>query len=613
MGPGEVTHSMIYQLPYADVAYDPFEDWMPHHNAVRNNTITLTDHTGISNLYVRDVLIEGNVVSTSGSLDGNAYQQATEQLIFRYNLGYKCGPGTSTCWVSYTKKKDLDGGPGTRYTDVKLINNRYYNNTFTKSEGTRHVGRFYWEAGGLQGTGWQDNVLANNIFYKDNASTANEFSWERINYAPDGLTVCTLLCNEPDAGDYCAETNDGPGDIWKYNLMGSGPGGTSMFRAFLRNDDCYWDTTVSFDQLTTELEPGFPDWYCDIQDNNIQGNPLFTDPDGDIYTLGALSPCRDTGGALTTVANADTGSGTSLIVEDARWFQSGTGSPWSFESEQGVLPDEIAVGTVGNTVAIVSLDYSTNTLTIASGISRQDGDNVWLYKKSDGGRVLYGTAPDMGAFESTTGTFSVSSVTPVDEASGQGLYTKVKLAFDADLNPATAIPANIYVTCNGTPQNALWLNMPDANKVNLYVIDALLPANETCTVTATDAVLSDVGDSLIAHSSTFSTEASHATPPTVTDAEPDDLATGVPVTKKPYFEFSEELDPETTTLTSNLTLNCGGAIAGYVIQSGPSRVKFYSDEDLPALTECTFTATTSIEDKFNNALAAPHVVTWTTE
>lgn len=61
--------------------------------------------------------------------------------------------------------------------------------------------------------------------------------------------------------------------------------------------------------------------------------------------------------------------------------------------------DWIAIGTVGNVVQINSIDYATNTITLASPMTWSDNASVWLYKKSDGTRVLYSTAPEMGAHE----------------------------------------------------------------------------------------------------------------------------------------------------------------------------------------------------------------------
>ena len=140
---------------------------------------------------------------------------------------------------------------------------------------------------------------------------------------------------------------------------------------------------------------------------DVSGNPKFmvanTTPPADKtnssipdLNLQSDSPAINAGGALTTVAVADTGSGTSLVVSDARYFQYGQYAP-----SGTVYADWIAVGTVNNTVQISSINYSTNTITLANSISRNDNDSVWLYKKSDGVQVLYGSAPDAGAYEFT--------------------------------------------------------------------------------------------------------------------------------------------------------------------------------------------------------------------
>jgi hypothetical protein len=138
---------------------------------------------------------------------------------------------------------------------------------------------------------------------------------------------------------------------------------------------------------------------------DTQGDPLFvnasatppddkTDPNTPNLDLQAASPAINAGGALTTIAAADTGSGTSLVVSDAGYFQDGTFAP-----SGTVQADWIAVGTSGNAVQISSIDYSTNTLILAAPLSRSVNDPVWLYKKSDGVRVLYDSAPDAGAYE----------------------------------------------------------------------------------------------------------------------------------------------------------------------------------------------------------------------
>lgn len=139
-------------------------------------------------------------------------------------------------------------------------------------------------------------------------------------------------------------------------------------------------------------------------------NPKFVDPDISDPTaltlhdgewtgkpnlsLQASSPAID-GGTYLTQANGAGSNSTTLIVDDARYFQDGT---WG-SSLATLNADYIAIGTVSNTVQISSINYGTNTITLASAMTWADNAPVWLYKKSDGEVVLYKTGPDMGAHE----------------------------------------------------------------------------------------------------------------------------------------------------------------------------------------------------------------------
>ena len=137
-------------------------------------------------------------------------------------------------------------------------------------------------------------------------------------------------------------------------------------------------------------------------DGNTQGDPKFqnastsppadkSDPTIPDFRLRADSPAIEKGGPLTTVASA-AGFGTVLTLTDAKYFQDATYGP------PGVLQaDWIAVGSVNNVAQIASI--SGNIVTLASSLSWTYGAPVWLYRKSDGERVLHGTAPDPGAKE----------------------------------------------------------------------------------------------------------------------------------------------------------------------------------------------------------------------
>jgi hypothetical protein len=130
-------------------------------------------------------------------------------------------------------------------------------------------------------------------------------------------------------------------------------------------------------------------------------DPTMTDPTSETLPNLALQSDSEAigGGAPLTTANGAGASSDTLIVQSggALYFQDGTlGS--ILASAGGIFhADHIAIGTVGNTVEIIGINYATDTITLASSMTWSDGASVWLYKKSDGTRVLYGTAPEQGA------------------------------------------------------------------------------------------------------------------------------------------------------------------------------------------------------------------------
>ncbi|MBE3143407.1 MAG: right-handed parallel beta-helix repeat-containing protein, partial [Planctomycetes bacterium] len=153
-------------------------------------------------------------------------------------------------------------------------------------------------------------------------------------------------------------------------------------------------------------DPGNPG--ANRTENNwltANGNPLFVDTDVSDPTsttrpdlrLQSGSPCIDRGTHLTQ-ANGTGSNSTTLIVDDALFFQDGT---WGSSLTHGVtlFPDWIAIGSVTNIVKISSIDYMTNTITLASPMIWNDNAKIWLYSDSRGKRVLYGAGPDAGAHE----------------------------------------------------------------------------------------------------------------------------------------------------------------------------------------------------------------------
>jgi hypothetical protein len=145
------------------------------------------------------------------------------------------------------------------------------------------------------------------------------------------------------------------------------------------------DDTYDTNWLSTDSDPKFVN-------TSMSDKTSLVLPD---LTLQSGSPCIDYGTYLTQADGGDGGSpSTSLTVDDPYYFQDGSWGP------PGVLEaDWIAVGAIDNTVEISSINFSTGIITLASAIEWDDNDSIWLYKKSDGEVVLYGDAPEVGAYE----------------------------------------------------------------------------------------------------------------------------------------------------------------------------------------------------------------------
>jgi len=324
-------------------------------NVIRNNIIHNPNHTSL-NMYGQggvgsdSNLIENNDIYDAGAVcveDGNIANcsenvwgssgDRAQGISLQANFQFF---GDSNI-IRYNRL--YHGGIGF-IADQYAYNNRIYNNVFYKN--TRG---FYFNSGyNIDG-----NTIVNNIF-KDNDLTSNE-----ANYPVE----VDSLPNPP-----CLNT-------WRNNDFSES---NNIF--YSACDHAWGARTLSYLQTNT------PDnWY-----GNLNSDPLFVNTSASDFHLQPSSPAIDAGVELTTLASSDSGTGATLIVNDAKYFSDGKGI---------VQADWITVGTVANAVQISLIDYSTNTITLATGISRNAGDKVWLYKNSSGQQMLFGTAPDLGAYE----------------------------------------------------------------------------------------------------------------------------------------------------------------------------------------------------------------------
>lgn len=212
------------------------------------------------------------------------------------------------------------------------------------------------------------------------------------------------------------------------------------------------------------------------------------------FNLQSGSPAIAAGTYLTTVAAGDAGSGTTLTLTDSSYFQDGYGLTNAYSTVSG---DCISVTTVSNHVCITVVNYSGNTVTLASGITRSVGDHVWLYSKSDGVQVLTGSAPDLGAkpFTSGAASFTVSPATIPSYHSGnlQIAITGAGTAWTGSTtfsvsSPCTLISqtlntgaqtATVTVTTSSTTGSCAVTDSTDAATISITVANSLFSISPT--------------------------------------------------------------------------------------------------------------------------------------
>lgn len=385
---------------------------LPHNNMIRNNVFNNPLHTNLS-FYQggpNDNIAEGNRLIGGGGAPanpngqggaGNGMQMSTARTIFRYNIIQKAGATTGTS-ASIGGFILSIGGDGSQ---TSIDNNRIYNNTIVKNSGAAIVvANFNNSVLHLNNT---QNKFVNNILYDSNSPLTPP------------ATVPIMY--------YAEGTVDSTGDQFWRNILGR-PGGSSTDNIAV--GDKWPGAYQTLAQAVAQPCPTFP---CFVEQftakpNIYSANPDFVNYTSGDYNLNTMSVAIDAGSALTKVATGDTGSGTTLKVDDPYFFQDGRGIP-------NVQADWIAIGTVSNIVQISSINYSTKTITLASSINRAVGNSIWLYKKSDGQQVLYGAGPEIGALEKIPAV-----VTPVANFA---------------CNPLNArLPSPNVVTCTDSSSNA---------------------------------------------------------------------------------------------------------------------------------------------------------------
>ncbi|MFB3881635.1 MAG: nitrous oxide reductase family maturation protein NosD [Armatimonadota bacterium] len=293
------------------------------------------------------VVIEGNtfgpapLVEENGTRSGSGsagIQYAGNRCILRRNVFVKCGMGMDFSRYSAGHRDDPEA--------LWCSGNRFYNNTIYDCgwQARYGSGPGIWISAG---DGVEDNVLMNNILYRNRAYPDAHFP---PNTPPDVQLAYADASQFRLIGNLLMGTREGEVTIWN------------------KADDTGFKLR--------EFEARYPG----TARGNLEAEPSFVDAEAGDFRLGSGSPCIDAGVALTSACSA--GQGSVIEVEDAGFFCDGFGI---------VEPDVLRVGT--ERVKALKVDYGANTITLDRGISWKQGDPVTL---DHAGKEL-----DIGAIESS--------------------------------------------------------------------------------------------------------------------------------------------------------------------------------------------------------------------
>ncbi len=289
-------------------------------------------------------LVEENdfayVPSSGDSAPYSGIQFAGQDTIIRRNIFHSTvGPGLSMA---------LYGQEARHNRGNRICHNVFYGTDYAGLEIAR-------------GDTMEDNVLANNIFAKS-AFVANDQRWDWWVNVLDGKPV-QIMAARLDAFFllanciYYDETTVGSPWLLIYGWRSPG-----------------WDEQHPISWWETN--------YPDLVEGTVETNPEFLDADSLDFHLNPQSPLVDMGVFLTHVRQS--GSGSTVPVDDSRWFSDGFQIP-------GETGDVIRLEGTETRARVVSVDVTSQTITLDQSLDFTQGQGVSL--------DYQGQAPDIGAYE----------------------------------------------------------------------------------------------------------------------------------------------------------------------------------------------------------------------
>jgi hypothetical protein len=199
---------------------------------------------------------------------------------------------------------------------------------------------------------------------------------------------------------------------------------------------------------------------------------------------------------------------------------------------------------------------------------------------------------------------TVTSVLPVNGATGVPVSTVVKATFSKAMNASTINTSTFLLRNGGSVAGTVTYYA--GNLTAVFVPSTPLLGNTLYTVNVTTGVADTVGNHMLVNY-VWSFRTVDTTPPTVTSVLPLNGATGVPVSTVVKTTFSKAMNASTIN-TSTFLLRNGGSVAGSVTYyAGNLTAVFVPSAQLQVNTLYTANVTTGVMDTFGNHLAANYV------
>lgn len=321
---------------------------------IRNNTVLNYFHSQIGvgdNAYA---LVENNLVVHGGA--GKIFNPCDNDREVKNAGGIYIleGDPDNPCIVRYNQVSDNDYGfIWGASSDVQICeNNRIVFNTFF--DNTWQV--FHTNNDNVYN--YSGNIIKNNIIN----STDDINIHNMVGGVAGGLQGYVDWLN----------SNDGivVYNTFQYNMFNSSA------------DDIYFKDQYSTPHNLSYVISTYPtEWYS----SNFGGSADFVDGPGNDFNLNSTSNAIDAGGWLTTITSSTNTGQTSFVVSDSMYFYDG----WDIPGETG----DIIKTEGGEETTITDINYGTHTLTVSPAIDIVNGEGLSL--------TYNGTAPDIGAYEST--------------------------------------------------------------------------------------------------------------------------------------------------------------------------------------------------------------------